>query len=113
MCRSRTQHLYGSPWTRGLHSKRHHNAANGRHRQGTAPASRLNREAVETVTAPKVDSVSCIGSANRVVPKPISVRVECIKLALRLQPKYVTVVLVSQRPRMDKLLAGSLAQLRL
>ena len=48
----------------------------------------------ETLTAPKVDSVNTFDAPNTVVPKPVSAKVEGGKLALRLEPKSVTVVAV-------------------
>jgi len=50
----------------------------------------------ETLTAPKVDSVNTFDSPNAVVPKSISAKVEGGKLALKLEPKSVTVVSVEQ-----------------
>jgi alpha-L-arabinofuranosidase len=48
----------------------------------------------ETLTAPTVDSVNSFEAANAVVPKPISVKVQGGKLALKLEPKSVTVISV-------------------
>ncbi len=50
----------------------------------------------ETLTAAKVDSVNTFDAPNTVVPKPISVKVQGGKLALKLEPKSVTVVSVEQ-----------------
>jgi alpha-L-arabinofuranosidase len=50
----------------------------------------------ETLTAPKVDSVNSFEAPNTVVPKPISAKVEGGKLALKLEPKSVTVISVEQ-----------------
>ena len=50
----------------------------------------------ETLTAPKVDSVNTFDTPNTVVPKPISAKIQGGKLALRLDPKSVTVVSVEQ-----------------
>ena len=50
----------------------------------------------ETLTAPKVDSVNTFDTPNAVVPKPISAKIQGGKLALRLEPKSVTVVSVEQ-----------------
>ena len=50
----------------------------------------------ETLTAPKVDSVNTFDAANRVIPRPISAKVQGGKLTLKLQPKSVTVVSVEQ-----------------
>jgi alpha-N-arabinofuranosidase len=48
----------------------------------------------ETLTAPKVDSVNSFEASNTVVPKPISAKVQGGKLALKLEPKSVTVISV-------------------
>jgi len=48
----------------------------------------------ETLTAPKVDSVNTFDAPNMVVPKPVSARVQSGKLALKLEPKSVTVISV-------------------
>ena len=50
----------------------------------------------ETLTAPRVDSVNRFDAPNTVVPKPISAKVQGGKLALRLEPKSVTVISVEQ-----------------
>jgi len=50
----------------------------------------------ETLTAPKVDSVNTFDTPNTVMPKPISAKIQGGKLALRLEPKSVTVVSVEQ-----------------
>ena len=50
----------------------------------------------ETLTAPKVDSVNTFEAPNTVVPKPISVKVQGSKLALKLEPKSVTVISLEQ-----------------
>ena len=50
----------------------------------------------ETLTAPKVDSVNTFEAPNTVVPKPITVKVQGAKLALRLEPKSVTVLALEQ-----------------
>jgi len=50
----------------------------------------------ETLTAPKVDSVNTFDAPNTVVPKPVSARVQDGRLALRLEPKSVTVISVEQ-----------------
>jgi len=50
----------------------------------------------ETLTAPKVDSVNTFDTPNTVVPRPISVRAQDGKLALKLGPKSVTVIAVEQ-----------------
>jgi alpha-N-arabinofuranosidase len=50
----------------------------------------------EILTAPKVDSVNTFDAPNTVVPKPVSAKVQGGKLALKLEPKSVTVVSVEQ-----------------
>src|SRR5918912_1535311 len=50
----------------------------------------------ETLTAPKVDSVNTFGAPNTVVPKPFSAKAQGGKLALKLEPKSVTVISVEQ-----------------
>ena len=50
----------------------------------------------ETLTAPKVDSVNTFDAPNTVVPRPVSAKVQAGKLALRLEPKSVTVISVAQ-----------------
>jgi alpha-N-arabinofuranosidase len=50
----------------------------------------------ETLTAPRVDSVNSFDAPNAVAPKPISAKVQGGKLALRLEPKSVTVISVEQ-----------------
>jgi alpha-N-arabinofuranosidase len=50
----------------------------------------------ETLTAPSVDSINTFEAPNTVVPKPISAKVSGGKLALKLEPKSVTVVSVEQ-----------------
>jgi alpha-N-arabinofuranosidase len=50
----------------------------------------------ETLTAPKVDSVNSFAAPNAVMPKPISAKAQGGKLALRLEPKSVTVISVEQ-----------------
>jgi alpha-L-arabinofuranosidase len=50
----------------------------------------------ETLTAPKVDSVNTFDAPNMVMPKPIAAKMQGGKLALKLQPKSVTVVSVEQ-----------------
>ena len=47
-------------------------------------------------TAPKVDSVNTFDAPNTVVPKPASTKIQGGKLALKLEPKSVTVVSVEQ-----------------
>jgi alpha-N-arabinofuranosidase len=50
----------------------------------------------ETLTAPKVDSVNAFEAPSTVVPKPVVAKVQGGKLALKLEPKSVTVVSVEQ-----------------
>ena len=50
----------------------------------------------ETLTAPTVDSVNPFDAPNTVVPKAVSAKVQGGKLALKLEPKSVTVVAVEQ-----------------
>ena len=50
----------------------------------------------ESLTAPKVDSINTFDSPKTVVPKPISATVQGGKLALKLEPKSVTVISVEQ-----------------
>jgi alpha-N-arabinofuranosidase len=50
----------------------------------------------ETLTAPKVDSVNSFKELNTVVPKPISAKVQGGMLALKLEPKSLTVISVEQ-----------------
>jgi alpha-N-arabinofuranosidase len=50
----------------------------------------------ETLTAPKVDSVNTFEAPSTVMPKPVSAKLQDGKLALRLEPKSVTVVSVEQ-----------------
>jgi alpha-N-arabinofuranosidase len=48
------------------------------------------------LTAPKVDSVNSFEAPNAVVPKSVSVKAQDGKLALKLEPKSVTVVALEQ-----------------
>ena len=50
----------------------------------------------ETLTAPKVDSVNTFEAPNTVVPKAVSAKIQGGKMALKLEPKSVTVVSVEQ-----------------
>ena len=50
----------------------------------------------ETLTAPKVDSVNTFNSPNTVTTKSVSAKIQGRKLALRLEPKSVTVISVEQ-----------------
>jgi alpha-N-arabinofuranosidase len=50
----------------------------------------------ETLTAPRVDSVNTFEVPNNVTPKPIVAKVEGGKVALKLEPKSVTVISVEQ-----------------
>jgi alpha-N-arabinofuranosidase len=49
----------------------------------------------ETLTAPAVDSVNTFEAPNAVAPKPVAVKVQGSKFALKLEPKSVTVVSLS------------------
>jgi len=59
---------------------------------GVTPKSAVG----ETLTASKVDGVNSFEAPNTVVPKPISAKVQGGKLALKLEPKSVTVISVEQ-----------------
>ena len=59
---------------------------------GFAPKS----AAGETLTAPKVDSVNSFEAPGTVVPRPVTATVRDGKIALRLDPKSVTVISVEQ-----------------
>ena len=48
------------------------------------------------MTAPKVDSVNSFDAPNAVVPKPVSFKAQGGKLALKLEPKSITVVALEQ-----------------
>src|ERR1044072_5996940 len=50
----------------------------------------------ETLTAPRVDSVTSFDAPNTVAPKLISAKVQGGRLSLRLEPKSVTVISVEQ-----------------
>ncbi len=50
----------------------------------------------ETLTAPKVDSVNSFEAPSAVAPKAVSVKAQDGKLALKLEPKSVTVVAIEQ-----------------
>jgi len=50
----------------------------------------------QTLTASKVDSVNTFETPNTVVPKSISAKVQGGKLALKLEPKSVTVISIEQ-----------------
>jgi alpha-N-arabinofuranosidase len=50
----------------------------------------------ETLTAPRVDSVNTFDAPNTVVPKPVSAKAQNGMLALKLEPKSVTVMSVEQ-----------------
>ena len=50
----------------------------------------------ETLTAPKVDSVNSFDAPNAVAPKPVSLKAQGGKLALKLEPKSITVVALEQ-----------------
>ena len=59
---------------------------------GIAPKSATG----ETLTAPRVDSVNTFEAPNTVVPKPVPVEVQGSRLALKLEPKSVTVISLEQ-----------------
>ncbi len=48
--------------------------------------------AVETLTAPRVDSVNTFEAPRTVVPKPVTARVQSGKVSLTLEPRSVTVI---------------------
>jgi len=48
----------------------------------------------QILTAPKVDSVNTFDAPNTVTPRPISASVQGGKIALKLEPKSVTVISV-------------------
>jgi alpha-N-arabinofuranosidase len=50
----------------------------------------------QTLTAPRVDSVNTFDAPNTVVPKPFSAKPQGGKLALKLEPKSVTVFSIEQ-----------------
>ena len=50
----------------------------------------------EMLTAPEVDSVNSFGAPNAVAPKPVAVKAQGGRLALKLEPKSVTVVALEQ-----------------
>jgi alpha-N-arabinofuranosidase len=50
----------------------------------------------ETLTAPKVDSVNTFEAPHTVVPKSFTAKVQGGKLALKLEPKSVSVISVEQ-----------------
>jgi alpha-N-arabinofuranosidase len=50
----------------------------------------------ETLTAPRVDSVNTFEAPGTVVPKPVVAKVQSGKVALKLEPKSVTVVSIEQ-----------------
>ncbi|HLX86733.1 MAG TPA: alpha-L-arabinofuranosidase C-terminal domain-containing protein [Terriglobales bacterium] len=60
------------------------------------PGSAAKSATGETLTAPKVDSVNTFDAPYVVTPKPIAAKFRDGKLALRLEPKSVTVVSVDQ-----------------
>ena len=55
---------------------------------------RAKAAAGETLTAPKVDSVNSFDAPGTVVPRPVSATARDGKIALRLEPKSVTVIAV-------------------
>jgi len=58
--------------------------------------TRVKSATGETLTAPKVDSVNSFEAPNAVVPNPVSAKVQDGRLALKLEPKSVTVVALDQ-----------------
>jgi alpha-N-arabinofuranosidase len=50
----------------------------------------------ETLTASSVDSVNTFDAPNTVIPKPVSAKVQGGTLALKLEPKSVTVISFEQ-----------------
>ena len=50
----------------------------------------------KTLTAPKVDSINTFDAPKTVVPKRISAKIQGGKLALKLEPKSVTVISIEQ-----------------
>ena len=56
------------------------------------PGANVKSASGETLTAPKVDSVNTFETPTTVAPRPISVKVQGGKLALKLEPKSVTVI---------------------
>ena len=50
----------------------------------------------ETLTAPEVDSVNTFAAPGTVVPRPVMAKVQGGKVALKLEPKSVTVVSIEQ-----------------
>ncbi len=60
------------------------------------PGITAKSAAGETLTAPRVDSVNSFDAPNAVVPKPISAKIQGGKLAVKLEPKSVTVISVEQ-----------------
>jgi len=65
---------------RGGHSRWHHGEIGGG----------------ETLIAPKVDSIHTFDASSTVVPKPVAARVQGGKLALKLEPRSVTVISLEQ-----------------
>jgi alpha-L-arabinofuranosidase len=62
----------------------------------SVPGVAVKSAAGETLTAPRVDSVNTFDAPNTVVPKLVSAKVEGGKLALKLEPKSVTVISIGQ-----------------
>lgn len=58
------------------------------------PGVNAKTAAGQTLTAAKVDSVNTFESPNTVVPKPVSAKIDGGRLALKLEPKSVTVISV-------------------
>ena len=64
--------------------------------EGSLAGGTVKSVAGETLTAPMVDSVNTFEAPSTVVPKPLTANVQDGKLALRLEPKSVTVVSIEQ-----------------
>ncbi len=64
--------------------------------EGSLAGITAKSAAGEILTAPEVDSVNTFEAPNTVVPKPVSAKVQGGKLALKLEPKSVTVISVEQ-----------------
>jgi alpha-N-arabinofuranosidase len=58
--------------------------------------AQVKSAAGEMLTAPKVDSVNSFEAPNAVAPKPVTVKAQGGKLALKLEPKSVTVIALEQ-----------------
>lgn len=60
------------------------------------PGMTAKSAAGETLTASRVDSVNTFDAPNTVVPRPVSAKGQAGALDLRLEPKSVTVISVTQ-----------------